>query len=38
MPMICSSLNLARYSVSDFRRMLDRLGVDLTLEVVEAPR
>lgn len=28
----------ARYSVSDFRRMLDRLGVDLTLEVVEAPR
>ncbi|SFC91889.1 glutamate racemase [Kushneria avicenniae] len=27
----------ARYSVSDFRRMLDRLGVALTLEVVEAP-
>lgn len=24
-----------RYSVSDFRRMLDRLGVELTLEVVE---
>lgn len=28
----------ARYSVDDFRRMLDRLGVDLTLEVVDVPK